>query len=293
MKKSKIIASRTKHFYISNMNFMLDYTQYECDEFTGRYYFLAPSISMTSQVGKEGGLVRRRISKANYERALAECKSVLDETIIEDSTEPFVPAISTDDMISDFDQELREQIADPHYKVNPETAKHELYGFKVALKELSLIIEQDCYVMPDHFNDCTNSKQAVKFPCIGETLPNGYTVQAAYCVGHDRYVLAHRGTAPDPYAVWSVDQDGDTRNGHYFSDPVAAQKQFAFLCFDWDYIANNPCKEAENPYKIPTNIEMKHIIQRWYESRTDMSIAEMDYFLERIFKKFHRYYSVV
>lgn len=56
----------------------------------------------------------------------------------------------------------------------------------------------------------------MKFPQIGEILPNGHTVDAAYCVGYDRYVLAHKDGAQQPYVVWSVDMDGDTRNGRYF-----------------------------------------------------------------------------
>lgn len=72
----------------------------------------------------------------------------------------------------------------------------------------------------------------MRFPKIGQILPNGHTVDAAYCVGDARYVLAHRDGAPEPYVVWSVDQDGDTVNGRYFSDPAAAQKKFSQCCFD-------------------------------------------------------------
>lgn len=73
----------------------------------------------------------------------------------------------------------------------------------------------------------------MSFPQVGQILPNGHTVDAAYCVGDARYVLAHRDGAPEPYVVWSVDQDGDTVNGRYFSDPAAAQKKFSQCCFDW------------------------------------------------------------
>lgn len=73
----------------------------------------------------------------------------------------------------------------------------------------------------------------MKFPQIGELLPNGHIVDAAYCVGEDRYVLAHRDGAPEPYVVWAVDQDGDTRNGRYFTDLTRAQRYFASRCYDW------------------------------------------------------------
>ncbi len=47
---------------------------------------------------------------------------------------------------------LRGQVASPHYKdVDERTATHELYGFKVALKELGILPEEDCFVRPDAF----------------------------------------------------------------------------------------------------------------------------------------------
>lgn len=73
----------------------------------------------------------------------------------------------------------------------------------------------------------------MSFPQIGQILPNGHTVDAAYCVGDARYVLAHGDGAPESYVVWDVDQDGDTVNGRYFADPAAAQKKFSQCCFDW------------------------------------------------------------
>lgn len=73
----------------------------------------------------------------------------------------------------------------------------------------------------------------MNFPQVGQILPNGHTVDAAYCVGDARYVLAHRDGEHKQFAVWSVDQDGDTINGHYFHDPIAAQKKFNECCFSW------------------------------------------------------------
>lgn len=87
----------------------------------------------------------------------------------------------------------------------------------------------------------------MKFPQIGELLPNGHIVDAAYCVGEDRYVLAHRESAPEPYVVWAVDQDGDTRNGRYFTDPTRAQRHFANCCYDWTYDPQ-PTEKAANSF---------------------------------------------
>lgn len=73
----------------------------------------------------------------------------------------------------------------------------------------------------------------MSFPQVGQILPNGHTVDAAYCVGDARYVLAHWDGEWEQFVVWGVDQHGDTVNGRYFSDPAAAQKKFAECCFDW------------------------------------------------------------
>lgn len=71
------------------------------------------------------------------------------------------------------------------------------------------------------------------FPQIGAVLENGYMVDAACCIGDKRYVLAHQNEAPQTYVVWSVDQDGDTRHGRYFSNAHDAQSAFVISSFDW------------------------------------------------------------
>lgn len=92
----------------------------------------------------------------------------------------------------------------------------------------------------------------MNFPQVGQILPNGHTVDAAYCVGDARYVLAHRDGKHKQFAVWSVDQDGDTVNGHYFGDPVAAQQMFAECCFDW-------WPEAEASKARPTDENLDYL----------------------------------
>lgn len=52
---------------------------YEQDEYNSRCYFLDTSRSFTSQVAREGGLVRRRISRAAYEEAKAEAIKVVEQ----------------------------------------------------------------------------------------------------------------------------------------------------------------------------------------------------------------------
>lgn len=54
--------------------------------------------------------------------------------------------------IAAWDAELRQQIKSNHYPgVNVTTAKHEFYGYLVALKDLGLICSDKCFVMPNHF----------------------------------------------------------------------------------------------------------------------------------------------
>lgn len=74
-------------------------------------------------------------------------------------------------------------------------------------------------------------EQKVTYPQVGQTLASGYTVMANY---DNRCVLAHSETAPDPYAVWDLDRDGDTVNGSYRSNLESAQRRFAERCFPWD-----------------------------------------------------------
>lgn len=51
-------------------DFRLDGVDYERDEYNGRFYRLDTSNSLTSKVSREGGFVRRRISKEEYIKAL-------------------------------------------------------------------------------------------------------------------------------------------------------------------------------------------------------------------------------
>lgn len=57
-------------------------------------------------------------------------------------------------MIAGWENVLRGQVASAHYKdVDERTAAHELYGYKVALRDLGLLDREDCYVLPDTFGE--------------------------------------------------------------------------------------------------------------------------------------------
>ena len=58
------------------------------------------------------------------------------------------------DMMAGWEKVLGGQVASAHYKdVDERTAAHELYGYKVALRDLGLLDREDCYVLPDTFGE--------------------------------------------------------------------------------------------------------------------------------------------
>lgn len=62
--------------------------------------------------------------------------------------------VDAQQMIARWENVLREQVASAHYKdVDERTAAHELYGYKVALRDLGLLDREDCYVLPDTFGE--------------------------------------------------------------------------------------------------------------------------------------------
>lgn len=68
-----------------------------------------------------------------------------DNTLTEDSFSPEL-------LIDEQRGILAAQIRNRHFpNVNPDTARHQLYGFKVALRTLGIINHDDCYVEPDDF----------------------------------------------------------------------------------------------------------------------------------------------
>ena len=64
---------------------------------------------------------------------------------------------------------------------------------------------------------------------IGSLISNYVVVAVA-----GSYVLAANGAAPSPYAVWTLDSDGDgVHNGRYFTDRMDAEWEFCSLAFEW------------------------------------------------------------
>lgn len=63
---------KVKHWVLSDNDFVYEYSNYERDAYTGRYYRLIESTSLKSEM--DGALVKRRISKSVYESCLEEAK---------------------------------------------------------------------------------------------------------------------------------------------------------------------------------------------------------------------------
>lgn len=63
---------KVKHWVLSDNDFVYEYSNYERDVYTGRYYRLTESTSLKQEM--DGALVKRRISKSVYESCLEEAK---------------------------------------------------------------------------------------------------------------------------------------------------------------------------------------------------------------------------
>jgi hypothetical protein len=63
---------KVKHWVLSDNDFVYEYSNYERDAYTGRYYRLTESTSLKPEM--DGALVKRRISKSVYESCLKEAK---------------------------------------------------------------------------------------------------------------------------------------------------------------------------------------------------------------------------
>lgn len=67
----------TEHWYRNDNDFTYNFTEYERDENNGRCYRLVLSENLHDP-NMDGALVRRRISKAEYESLLESCKAVCE-----------------------------------------------------------------------------------------------------------------------------------------------------------------------------------------------------------------------
>lgn len=85
-----------------------------------------------------------------------------------------------DRLISNCEKRLRMEIRNRHYPlVNPDTACHQLFGFKEALKMLGILPEGKCSVRPDHFANIKPRLTQSEESDVSANLPSAETVQKA------------------------------------------------------------------------------------------------------------------
>ena len=93
--------------------------------------------------------------------------------------------VDAQQMIAGWENVLREQVASAHYKdVDERTAAHELYGYKVALRDLGLLDREDCYVLPDTFGeDHPHQKKRATFENLHPELKRHRETEQVYALG--------------------------------------------------------------------------------------------------------------
>lgn len=100
-----------------------------------------------------------------------------DETTVEEE-------VDAQQMIAGWENVLRGQVASAHYKdVDERTAAHELYGYKVALRDLGLLDRDDCYVLPDTFGAWPGREERTTFEHLHPELKRHRETAQVYALG--------------------------------------------------------------------------------------------------------------
>ena len=100
-----------------------------------------------------------------------------DETTVEEE-------VDAQQMIAGWEDTLRGQVASTHYKdVDERTAAHELYCYKVALRDLGLLDREDCYVLPDTFGKVPEPEERTTFEHLPPELKRHRETVQIYALG--------------------------------------------------------------------------------------------------------------
>ena len=92
--------------------------------------------------------------------------------------------VDAQQMIAGWETVLREQVASARYKdVDERTAAHELYGYKVALRDLGLLGREDCYVLPDTFGAWLGRDERTTFEHLHPDLKRHRETAQIYALG--------------------------------------------------------------------------------------------------------------
>lgn len=92
--------------------------------------------------------------------------------------------VDAQQMIAGWENVLRGQVASAHYKdVDERTAAHELYGYKVALRDLGLLGREDCFVLPDTFGAWPGREERTTFEHLHPELKRHRETAQIYALG--------------------------------------------------------------------------------------------------------------
>lgn len=118
---------------------------------------------------------------------------------------------------------------------------------------------------------------------IGSLISNYVVVAVA-----GSYVLAANGAAPSPYAVWTLDSDGDgVHNGRYFTDRMDAEWEFCSLAFEWFQDNVIISDEEDEEYKRSSAEARVEAIEENLSAAHRSLTAAMD-LVEDMFKEWDR-----
>lgn len=99
------------------------------------------------------------------EEAIEQARGLESELDVEEAPATYTIVTETDErtteeevdpqlLIAGWETALEGQIVNHHFpEVNPATARHQLYGFKMALHQLGLLDIEECFVTPDTFGN--------------------------------------------------------------------------------------------------------------------------------------------
>lgn len=116
-------------------------------------------------------------SAGSIEEAVEQARGLESELDVNEPPTSYTVIKETDDreeitavdpvmMVDEWEEALAHQIESERYpEINPETARHELYGFMVALRELGIYDPDKCLVEPRHFEPMGTP------PLVAEAVP--------------------------------------------------------------------------------------------------------------------------
>lgn len=178
--------------------------------------------------------------------------------VVEEAGETVVERVTIEpqSMIDGWTKSLKEQIKSPHYPgVNANTARHELYGFKVALTELGLLDADACFVLPNAFGP----EELLTYICDKvhkERIP-GRTQEELDAVCAKCEVNRH--VAAPTLAPPHQPQDGQKRSQENFMKKQLKGSSLLQLLNDWSEVNMGSLAQMERAFKTFSAQERKKL----------------------------------